>query len=421
MRRSRGLVLFLVLIVVAILFVLVGAMTAIGLGNLDLTYQDGRDRQAYYAAVAGAQTMVKTLQATPTYSPSPSNPPTTYTVMPNGFGQYSVQVVNNYNGTANALAPHNVTVPPGMVYVLSYGQDPGGSRTRQVGVLLQADNLFQYGVFGKNSIKITGGSGIDSYNSSVASYAATPVATRQDTNNLTIATNGTSVAVLALNGSNTTVYGSALVGPGANVNSAIKLTGGATVGGDQGTLNAQINLPNVSPPTVSSPGGSMPTSGTVSPGKYTSLSLNAGKTITLKANSSTDNIYYITGDVKLTGNSTIKIDSSNGPVKLYFGGSFDISGGTLVNTTVIPSNFQIYGTATTASVSSASSLTGGSSAAYVFYAPNSDVTISGGGDVYGAVIGNSVDDKGGSGIHYDIALSQLNGGATFAVGGWMRF
>src|SRR5690606_21780731 len=53
-------------------------------------------------------------------------------------------------------------------------------------------------------------------------------------------------------------------------------------------------------------------------------------------------------------------------------------------------------------------LTGGTDASFAIYAPNSDVTITGGSDIYGAVVGKTVDASGGADIHYDRALANLS-------------
>jgi hypothetical protein len=43
------------------------------------------------------------------------------------------------------------------------------------------------------------------------------------------------------------------------------------------------------------------------------------------------------------------------------------------------------------------------------YAPQSAVTLSGSGDIYGSVLGLSVDMTGSSGIHFDLSLNAQNG------------
>lgn len=425
-KRTRGVTLFYVLIVITILFVMVGAMTAIGIGNLDMSMQDNLDKQAYYAANAGAESALLSLKGAPSYTPSP-NPtgtPSAYTSLPNNYGRYAITMTNNYQGSSTMTAPNGISVPPNFVYILSYGQDAAGRVTREVGLLAKAGHMFDYGVFGKDSIKLGGGAKLDSFNSNNATYANTPTATRQNAANLNVGTDGTQAAVVSIDGSTVHVYGSVDAGPGADVNTAFALNGetiSQAISGSAGTLFAAINLPVVTVPTLNGPGGPMPTSGVIPTGSYSSLTLASHGSITLKANSATDNTYYITGDVKLSGNSTINIDSSNGPVKLYFAGKFDISGGTVVNPSLTATNFQIYGTATAQTNATDANLTGGSTSTYTFYAPNSNVKIVGGSDFYGAVVGNAIDDSGGSNIHFDLATESLSTVIIFTLAGWQRY
>jgi hypothetical protein len=48
-------------------------------------------------------------------------------------------------------------------------------------------------------------------------------------------------------------------------------------------------------------------------------------------------------------------------------------------------------------------------------APKADVMVSGGADVYRAVVCNTFTSSGGSGVHYDVALS---GGTSIVVTTW---
>ena len=46
------------------------------------------------------------------------------------------------------------------------------------------------------------------------------------------------------------------------------------------------------------------------------------------------------------------------------------------------------------------------------YAPQSNITLSGTGDIYGAVVGKSITMSGTSNIHYDLSLSGSNGAVS---------
>ena len=75
------------------------------------------------------------------------------------------------------------------------------------------------------------------------------------------------------------------------------------------------------------------------------------------------------------------------------------SGGALRNQSGIPLNFQlIYGG------SNSIVLSGGTEAYGVIYAPNAPVKLSGGGHWFGAMTVKTLDNSGGSPLHYDRAL-----------------
>jgi hypothetical protein len=89
----------------------------------------------------------------------------------------------------------------------------------------------------------------------------------------------------------------------------------------------------------------------------------------------------------------------------------NIGGGGLANDTLNPSNL-IINYAGTSDIN----LSGGSGSYGLLYAPNSPVTMGGGGDWWGAAIGKSLLLTGGSSLHYDRAL----GNGSFVIPGPFR-
>jgi choice-of-anchor A domain-containing protein len=96
---------------------------------------------------------------------------------------------------------------------------------------------------------------------------------------------------------------------------------------------------------------------------------------------------------------------------LYVGGTGSISGGGVVNGSGSPSRFSYYG------LPSSTRLTYSGAADFVgtINAPQANVQLSGGSSIYGAVICNTFNCSGGSGVHYDQGLS---GGGIFLVTSW---
>jgi len=125
------------------------------------------------------------------------------------------------------------------------------------------------------------------------------------------------------------------------------------------------------------------------------------------------------------------IDAGGGPITVSAGGQhvdimiddkLTVGSGGLVNTGGDPS--ALFVTACGSPIKpSAWSITGGAGAYFTVYAPNHDVVVGGGGDLWGAVIGSTVSATGGSKFHYDEALGnpQPSASLTTLAGGWAEF
>ena len=134
------------------------------------------------------------------------------------------------------------------------------------------------------------------------------------------------------------------------------------------------------------------------PGNYGNITVSGHKTLTFSPGT------YNINSLTLTGNSVLTVNPS-GLVVLTIAGNnvpqaIDITGGAIANPSGISRNFQIiYGG------SLPIALSGGSTSHAVVYAPNSDVSIHGGSDWYGAMVVKTLDDSGGVDIHYDRSLA----------------
>jgi hypothetical protein len=74
----------------------------------------------------------------------------------------------------------------------------------------------------------------------------------------------------------------------------------------------------------------------------------------------------------------------------------DFSGGSVSNGSFVPKNFQILYAGT-----DGVQVSGGAATALMVYAPNAQVSLTGGSSIYGSVMGASIKDNGGTAIHYD--------------------
>ena len=147
-----------------------------------------------------------------------------------------------------------------------------------------------------------------------------------------------------------------------------------------------------------------PLGGTIALGNVT---LNSGKIVRLRSGT------YNLNSIVVGGGGRLIIEQ--GPVVFKMGGAgattiVNFQGGVIENPSFKPTDFQIlYGG--TGSVTVA----GGASAAMMVYTPSANVSVVGGADFYGALIGATVDNSGGTAIHYDRAMRDK----MFVVGNYV--
>lgn len=290
----------------------------------------------------------------------------------------------------------------------------------------QTTPVYAYAAFatdnGCSAMTFGGGGFTNSYDSQAALVGGVPV-TANHTGN--VGTNGN----LSASGNPTVIQGSLSTprtGVGActaNNVTALTTNGGATVTYGVTQLSQNINYPtppapNPLPPTSNigftqnggCPGGLPvntcaastngatldpgPNGGTLTMGNVTT---NGSSVVHLRAGT------YVVNSVTMNGNSKIIIDT--GPVIFKVAGvgqatPITITGQGLVNPTYDPQQlrFEYGGTGEV-------KLAGGDQTAGLFYAPNATSNITGGADLWGAIVVNKLTDMGGAAVHYDRRLS----------------
>ena len=277
------------------------------------------------------------------------------------------------------------------------------------------------GTFNKNiaaggSIGLSGGAVIDGYNSSNGPYN-----TGTNRNAAGGLVSNTKLAK-GIDVGTAHVYGTVATGPGGTVNVGSSGAVGdvawnaSHTGVEPGWTNnnGSIAFTSNSPPT-----GSPVTPTITSTAKSNIMYLSTGLYMATNVTSSDS-----TKPIIVTGNATLWVKndftvSGSGYVyiapgaslTLYIGDKGTVSGGGVVNGTGIPANMSLIGlpTCNTLDYSGSADFVG------TINAPQADVTVSGGADVYGAVICGTFTSSGGSGVHYDQALAGPGG---LVVIGW---
>jgi hypothetical protein len=273
----------------------------------------------------------------------------------------------------------------------------------------QPESTFTFAIFGNLGVAMSGGSYTDSY------ISTPPEIIRGQYKHGDVGTNSLQSCAIKMSGG-TKVFGKAWVGAGGNPATGICLSCNSSVyNKNTGSLTSAKDMTPKTDPGGGKCMGALNLSGhktkTLLPGnyRYSSITLSGGSKLILSGPS----IIHIDGDLKVSGgqggqegncekSEQSSIVIASGSVTIYANGKkIDFSGGSLINNTQDPMNLTIYGTARLQSVN----LSGRTNQHLLLYAPTAAITLSGGQNTFGSVIGRTVNISGGSSVHYDEILS----------------
>jgi hypothetical protein len=162
--------------------------------------------------------------------------------------------------------------------------------------------------------------------------------------------------------------------------------------------------------------GDLAKGGNVSAGTYVlkTLSPNGQSQV----NISGDVVLYVQGDVSIVGQVQFNIPDGSS-LKIYqtsSTASFNIAGGSLVNSAQIPAAFSFLSNTEKGTVNGNSDFFG------TVYAPKTAIKVAGNAGVFGAVTGKSIDVIGTPYFHYDASLGdQVVPQISFAVKSVQQF
>jgi hypothetical protein len=122
----------------------------------------------------------------------------------------------------------------------------------------------------------------------------------------------------------------------------------------------------------------------------------------------------VDGDMNIGGNTSITI-APGSSLTVILTGRFDLQGSVTVNdknpidsSGKIPfALFSSYEDTSKKGNSNGVQLRGNTDMTAVIYAPKSNVSVSGSGDLFGQLRGKTVEATGAGGIHYDVALEEF--------------
>lgn len=186
----------------------------------------------------------------------------------------------------------------------------------------------------------------------------------------------------------TYVAGNARPGVGKRVNDPSKVAGST----------APLTEPLAYPPEDPAPcGPTVNDNDNVPRGAMTGASLRARRPISLPGG------HYFFEDIDIGGGAEVTF---TGPATLYFYGSLELTGDVMTSAN-LPQNLRIVSVRNpfNGDPPGPISLTGNAALYASIYAPESDIRLRGSGDIYGAIVGKSIDMRGTAAIHVDLSLT----------------
>lgn len=366
-RNRAGFILITLYMLLPILLLLTGSIVAYAISEATAVQRVQASTQALYLAEAGLDDAIVSLRGDDSWLGGSGV---------TGNGTFSV-AIESLSSTRLRLT--------------SVGNSDfvGDPITRMVEAIVDItpNALFQFSLFGDQSVTLNGNAKTDSYNSATAAYNVVTAGAEGD-----VGTNGTASGAIEVNG-NARINGDAVVGEGADPTTAIVENGNAIITGSSSAADEPFVLPDIEIPNGLNSSGALTVSGnttrTYAGGTYrfTSISISGNG----KLNFTGPATVYVTGNVSIAGNGVGTASSKPPNLIVYVDGSHTVS---------VSGNGNFYG---------------------AIYAPDSPITINGNGAFYGAAIGHTVTNNGnGSGFHYDLAIRAAVGGSgsTVEVKSW---
>ncbi len=262
--------------------------------------------------------------------------------------------------------------------------------------------LFGFGAFSQASLKIENGIKTDSYNSANGAYGGANIG-----HNGNMGTNGVTVDIIAIS-NNVTIDGSVSTGAGGTVDMGTNVT---ITGGAPTHSNNVVLRPVVIPTALST----LPSSGaltvgigqtqTLAGGDYHYDYLNLQNNTTL--NFTGDVRLYLTTDDAIRTMNNVNINILNGgSLKIYTTGTIDVKNGALINNqSKDPSKFIIYSTYQGAD---GIKFNNNGNLHMAVYAPQTDVDVDNNTNIYGSLVGGTVNLAQNIQLHYDENLKNLS-------------
>ena len=403
-KSKSGSVLVLVLLVILVSFIIGTGLLALGTQTRVASINQVQDMMARSAADAGLERAIQEINnavTAKTWSESVT-PYVSDADLPYSESVYSVKT------QYDAADGYSIT---------SVGTDRNRSYT--VNATLRLKGLFENAIQCRDNIILKAGTVIDTIDSSISMNPA------DCDEKAIIGTNSVEADSVILN-YGVVVDGDVVVGVGGDTSTVIKDLG-ATLDRSY-SLSSAVEFQTISPPSLFGPdsaisittigaektigpGGDYPASG-----RFSGISIRRGTTLRVIG----DCTLYLTGNVRMGQDSTILLDASkDAKLTIYLDGNWiSDNGADINNQNDTPSAFNLYGTSSTEQsidIKAKGEFYG------VIYAPDADLTMYSGGNIYGSFVTENFELKNPANFYYDASLKTVSvyeEGARFVINRW---
>ena len=284
----------------------------------------------------------------------------------------------------------NVTVAPpyagpGEYTLQALGQY--GPLRQAVELVVAPDDTWQYGMFARTSLTMSGSFSADSYDATLGTYAS-QFAVDHAGDQGHLASNGDITA------GGGPVWGDAIPGPTFQVLGDPTVVSGSTAPASYPeTFDPYLYTPPIASAGPYSGAGAL-NAGTY---RYDSLNLSGGDVLTIDG----DVVLYVDDKFTAKDSSQIVLNPGASLIVHQGAGDFTVSGGGIVNPSQLPEDVQIY-TASTKKLT----LSGGSSFYGLVYGPDCDFVSSGGSELFGVIVAAKATLSGAGWMHFDTSLTR---------------
>lgn len=288
-----------------------------------------------------------------------------------------------------------------------------GDRKRGIEVVVQ-DTLTStagFGGFGKDRLHLDSVAKVDSYKSTLGSYASQVTGSGAAAHARTSGNVGSNSSISL--DSNAKVWGNATPGPSGNVTTGSN----STITGSTAPAPAPQPFPPITVPSLPSSGsvnlGSNSDGGTITGDHhYTSFQMNSNSTLTIRGPA------RIVADSLITDSNTVlTLDTSGGPIEIYGTGTFNVNSNSDFGTgNTEPGKVKLYLTSTgTVSVDSNASLHAD------VYAPNATMLLDSNGQLFGRVRAKELELNSNFSLHFDEDLGGAVAPPKYKIKSWREF